>query len=50
MNEDFIITHIDKVAVDNVEDLNRMLSYKSGGFLVEGVYRNGEKRVYGVSW
>ncbi len=50
MKDDFIITHIDKVTVDNVEDLNRILSYKTGGILVEGVYRNGEKGVYGVTW
>ena len=50
MHEDFIISYIDKVAVDNVEDLNRILRYKSGGFLVEGAYTNGEKGVYGVSW
>lgn len=50
IKEDFIITHIDKVAVDNVADLNRILSYKSGGLLVEGVYKNGEKGVFGVAW
>jgi Do/DeqQ family serine protease len=47
----FIITHIDKVAVDNVEDLNRMLDYKSGGMLVEGIHSsNGDKGVFGVNW
>ncbi len=50
MKQDFIITYIDKVAVDNVADLNRILDYKSGGFLVEGTYKNGEKGVYGVAW
>lgn len=50
MKKTFIITHVDKVAVDNVEDLNRMLEYKSGGMLVEGVYLTGEKGVYGVNW
>ena len=50
IKQDFIITYIDKVAVDNVADLNRILDYKSGGFLVEGTYKNGEKGVYGVSW
>lgn len=49
MREGFIITHIDKVTVDNVEDLNRILEYKSGGMLVEGLY-NGTKTVYGVNW
>jgi serine protease Do len=50
IKEDFIITHIDKVAVDNVADLNRILSYKNGGILIEGTYQNGERRVYGVEW
>ena len=46
----FIITHIDKVTVDNVEDLNRMLEYKAGGMLVEGLNPSGTKVVYGVDW
>ncbi|MBL7847796.1 MAG: trypsin-like peptidase domain-containing protein [Cyclobacteriaceae bacterium] len=46
----FIITHIDKVNVDNVEDLNRILEYKSGGMLVEGIYFEGTRAVYGVQW
>jgi serine protease Do len=50
MKEDFIITHLDKVPVDNVADLNRILSYKTGGILVEGVYRNGQNGVYAVEW
>ncbi len=50
MREDFIISFVDKVAIDNVADLNRVLEYKSGGILVEGVYRNGEKGVYGIEW
>ncbi len=50
MKENFIISFVDKVAVDNVEDLNRILEYKSGGVLIEGVYRNGEKGVYGLEW
>lgn len=50
LHEGFIITHIDKVAVDNVEDLNRILEIKDGGILVEGIYPNKEKGVFGVSW
>jgi serine protease Do len=50
LKDGFIITHIDKVNVDNVEDLNRILAIKHGGMLVEGVYENGEKGVYGVNW
>lgn len=50
MREGFIIGYIDKVPVDNVEDLNRILSYKKGGILLEGYYPDGEKGTYGVEW
>ncbi len=51
LQKGFIITHIDKVSVENVEDLNRILEYKSGGILVEGIYSSsGAKAVYGVNW
>lgn len=46
----FILAFIDKVPVDNVEDLNRILEYKKGGVLVEGYYPDGEKAIYGVEW
>lgn len=46
----FVIAYIDKVPVDNVEDLNRILEYKRGGMLVEGFYPDGKKGVYGVDW
>ncbi len=50
IKKDFIITHIDKVIVDNVEDLNRILEYKSGAMLVEGIYSSGAKAAFGVVW
>lgn len=50
LTQDFIITYIDKVAVNNVEDLNRILEIKNGGILVEGVSKNLEKGVFGVDW
>lgn len=50
IKEGFIITHIDKVPIDNVEDLNRTLEFKSGGILVEGIYRKNDKEVYGIDW
>lgn len=50
LRENFIITHIDKLAVDNVEDLNRILDMKNGGILIEGLYYNGTREVYGVDW
>jgi Do/DeqQ family serine protease len=46
----FLITYIDKVPVDNVEDLNRILDFKRGGILIEGLYADGKKGTYGVEW
>jgi len=48
--ENFIVTHIDKVPVDNVADLNRILEFKKGGVLVEGIDSTGEKKVYAMNW
>jgi hypothetical protein len=50
IKKDFIIAFIDKVPVDNVEDLNRILEYKKGGVLVEGFYADGEKGTFGMEW
>lgn len=47
---DFIITHVDKVAIDNVTDLNRALELKSGGVLLEGVTLSGERKAIGLFW
>ncbi|MBX2898188.1 MAG: trypsin-like peptidase domain-containing protein [Cyclobacteriaceae bacterium] len=48
--ENFIITHLDKVPIDNVKDLNRALEMKRGGVLLEGVNAAGEKQVIGMEW
>jgi serine protease Do len=50
LKNDFIIAYIDKVPVDNVEDLNLILDFKKGGILIEGFYPGGEKGVYGMEW
>jgi serine protease Do len=50
VKEGFVIGFIDKVPVDNVEDLNRILDYKKGGVLIEGYYPDGRKGTYGVEW
>lgn len=50
LHELAIITYIDKVPVDNIADLNRILELKHGGILVEGLSKAGEKVVYGVDW
>lgn len=46
----FIITSIDKLAVTNLEDLNQILENKDGGILVEGLYPDGERGVFGMDW
>ena len=50
IDPNFIILYIDKVPVDNVADLGRILDYKNGGILVEGIYMNGEPGTYGLVW
>ncbi|MFZ6012681.1 MAG: S1C family serine protease [Bacteroidota bacterium] len=50
VKEGFIIAYVDKLPVDNVEDLNRILDFKKGGILIEGFYRDGKKGTYGVEW
>lgn len=50
VKENFIITHIDKVAIDNVSDLNLAMEMKKGGVLIEGVMTNGEKQTIGMDW
>ncbi|UXE65118.1 MAG: trypsin-like peptidase domain-containing protein [Chryseotalea sp. WA131a] len=48
LKENFIITHIDKIPVDNVSDFNRIMEMKKGGVLVEGIFESGEMGVFGV--
>lgn len=50
VKENFIITSIDKVPVESIEDLNAVLANKSGGILVEGMYLNREKAIFAVTW
>lgn len=50
LKEGFIISFLDRVPVDNVEDFNRMLEYKRGGILIEGYYEASEKKAYGLEW
>lgn len=50
MKENFVITSIDKVPVESIEDINAVLANKSGGILVEGMYLNREKAIYAVNW
>jgi S1-C subfamily serine protease len=50
VKDGFIIAFVDKIAVEDVADLNRILDFKKGGVLIEGIYPNGEKGTYGVEW
>ncbi|HMP99562.1 MAG TPA: trypsin-like peptidase domain-containing protein [Cyclobacteriaceae bacterium] len=50
IQEGFIVTHIDKVQVDDVADLNRILEPKSGSLLVEGMYDDGSRTSYALNW
>ncbi|MFZ6052333.1 Do family serine endopeptidase [Halocola ammonii] len=47
IKEGFIITSIDRNKIESPEDLEKVLSSKSGGVLIEGVYPNGTKAYYG---
>lgn len=47
IREGYVITEIDKKPIRNLEDLNKILSNKSGGVLLEGVYPNRVRAYYG---
>ncbi|MDX1628849.1 MAG: PDZ domain-containing protein, partial [Fulvivirga sp.] len=50
LQQGFIITAIDKLSVESVEDLHNILENKQGGILVEGYYPQGERGVFGMDW
>jgi len=47
IREGYVITEIDKKPVRTVEDVSKILSNKSGGVLLEGVYPNRVRAYYG---
>lgn len=47
--EGFILTYIDRVPVENVEDLNMVLNFKNGAILLEG-YLDGTQKTFGLDW
>lgn len=47
LSEGFVITQIDKQPVNTPEDVNRILSSKRGGVLVEGLHPDGTPDYYG---
>lgn len=48
IREGFIITHVDRNRVSSARELVALLSDKSGGVLVEGIYPNGTRAYYGL--
>lgn len=48
IENNFIITHVDKIPVDNKLNLISILKSKKGGILIEGLYPNGVKGYYGL--
>lgn len=48
IREGFIITRIDQEPMNTPEDVERILTNKKGGVLIEGVYPNGTKAYYGL--
>jgi hypothetical protein len=47
ISQGFIVTHIDGTAIRTAGDALKALEGKSGGVLIEGVYPNGMRAVYG---
>ena len=46
IKENFIVLSIDHKPVKSVEDVNKYLSNKKGGTLIEGLYTNGMQAYY----
>lgn len=47
IREGYVITEIDKKPIRSIEDVSKILSNKSGGVLLEGVYPNRVRAYYG---
>jgi serine protease Do len=47
IGEGFIVTQIDGTIVRSANDIEKALANKAGGVLIEGIYPNGMKAVYG---
>lgn len=50
IEENFIITAVDKGAIKDTEHLIATLQSKQGGVLIEGIYPDGTKAYYGMGW
>jgi len=47
IREGYVITEIDKKSIRDIDDVSKILSNKSGGILLEGVYPNRVRAYYG---
>ncbi len=47
ISQGFIVTNIDGTAIRTAADVRKALEGKSGGVLIEGIYPNGMRAVYG---
>lgn len=45
----FVVLYVDKVAVDDKEDFIRIMQYKKGGVLLEGLTTDGLRKAYAVN-
>jgi serine protease Do len=51
IEEGFIITHVDKQAIDSMDDLRRVMAQKSGERVIFlGIFADGTKSYYSVDW
>lgn len=48
VRDGYIITQVDRKAVNSVKDLSQAIAGKKGGVLFEGIYPNGTRVYYGV--
>jgi S1-C subfamily serine protease len=47
IQKSFIITKVDGILVSTPDEVYALLSNKSGGVLIEGIYPSGKKAYYG---
>ncbi|HLZ16266.1 MAG TPA: PDZ domain-containing protein, partial [Cyclobacteriaceae bacterium] len=50
IKEKFVITFIDKVPVENIEDIGLIMANKNGAVLVEGIYPDRDRAIYAIDW
>lgn len=46
----FVVLYVDKVAVDDKEDFIRIMQYKKGGVLLEGLTTDGLRKAYAINY